>query len=147
MDTIGEKIKKARKASNLTQTELAKRLGVSQQMIAAYENGKRNPKAETLLTIATALNVPVFDLIEPILDPSLLDFTIEDFFSGKFPTSRYQTPIQINDDIKESLDSVLTESVKKLLDKLNDLGKEEALKRVQELTEIPKYQKDSEKKE
>ena len=31
--------------------------------------------------------------------------------------------------------------------KLNDLGKAEAQKRVQELTEIPKYQKDNEEKE
>ncbi len=63
MDTIGEKIKKARKASNLTQAELAKKLGVSQQMVAAYENGKRVPKIETIKNIASALKVNSLDFI------------------------------------------------------------------------------------
>ncbi len=60
---IGEKIKKLRKEKGLTQKELAKRLGVTQQMIASYENGVRYPKMETIKKIADALNVDMFELI------------------------------------------------------------------------------------
>lgn len=57
-----EKIKNARLQAGLTQKELAKRLGTSQQNIAQYENGKRVPKIETLQKIAKALKVSVNEL-------------------------------------------------------------------------------------
>ena len=55
--TIGEKIKIIRKKNRLTQKELGDKLGVSYQMIAQYENGKRNPKIETVQKIADALDM------------------------------------------------------------------------------------------
>ena len=60
--TVGEQIRKARKAAKITQKELGKELGVSPQMIAQNENGDRNPKKETLEKIADALHVFVGDL-------------------------------------------------------------------------------------
>lgn len=63
MSTIGEKLKKVRKGANLTQAELAKRLGVSQQMVAAYENNKRTPKLETINKIASSLNCSPVDIL------------------------------------------------------------------------------------
>lgn len=57
-----EKIKNSRLQAGLTQKELAKRLGTSQQNIAQYESGKRVPKIETLQKIANALNVSVNEL-------------------------------------------------------------------------------------
>ena len=42
--TIGERIKKARKNKGWSQSELGQVLGVSQQMIAQFENSKRRPK-------------------------------------------------------------------------------------------------------
>lgn len=57
-----EKIKNLRLQAGLTQKELARRLGTSQQNIAQYENGKRIPKTKTLQKIADALNVSVVDL-------------------------------------------------------------------------------------
>ena len=54
---VGEKIREIRKSKNLSQKQLGERLGVSQAMIAQYENGDRNPKFETLLKIADALGV------------------------------------------------------------------------------------------
>ena len=61
---IGEQIKKYRKEANLSQKELGYKLGVSQQHIAQYENGKRIPKLESLERIAGALNVDVWELYE-----------------------------------------------------------------------------------
>lgn len=56
---IGEQIKKYRTKANISQKELGKRLGVSQQQIAQYESGKRIPKIETINNIAGALGIGV----------------------------------------------------------------------------------------
>lgn len=61
---IGEKIRQERKKTNLSQKELGEKLGVSQAMIGQYENGKRQPKLETLGRIAAALGVDVWELYE-----------------------------------------------------------------------------------
>ncbi|MDR4023133.1 MAG: helix-turn-helix transcriptional regulator [Eubacteriales bacterium] len=61
---MGDRIRSARKLAGLTQSDLAKKLNVSQQMIAAYENGKRNPKFGTIKKIAFHLNVDPLELAQ-----------------------------------------------------------------------------------
>ena len=51
--------KKKRKASGLTQKELADKLGISQVMISRWENGEENFTVTTLAKISTALNTPL----------------------------------------------------------------------------------------
>lgn len=55
--SIGEFIKLKRKQLNLTQKDLAARLGVSDAMVSAYETGKRNPKPTTIRKIAEAFSM------------------------------------------------------------------------------------------
>lgn len=74
--TIGENIKKERKRQGLTQNQLGKKLGVSGAMIAAWENGKRNPKYPTIEKIADALEVAFLDLAP---DKESLTLNIEGF--------------------------------------------------------------------
>lgn len=61
--TIGERIKVYRKLAGLTQKELGELAGVATGTIQQYELGKRQPRIEQLEKIATALNVPVADLL------------------------------------------------------------------------------------
>lgn len=61
---IGHKIKEIRMQKGITQKELAQKLKTSQQNLAQYENGKRNPKIQTLTKIADALEVPLSSLYE-----------------------------------------------------------------------------------
>ena len=68
----GEKIKKYRKEQGLTQKALAEKLNTTPQNLAQYENGKRNPKPETLWRIANALNVDMKHLISDHTDFSLV---------------------------------------------------------------------------
>lgn len=51
------RLKTARKAAQLTQTDLAKRAGLMQRQISDYEKGKQTPSIETLMKLAEALNV------------------------------------------------------------------------------------------
>lgn len=64
---IGEQIKAARKAKDVSQEELAVRLGVVRQTVPKWENGMSVPDADVLIQIAELLDVPVSQLlgIEP----------------------------------------------------------------------------------
>lgn len=55
--TIGEKIKKYRKMSELTQQELAVYCDINVATIKKYELGQRNPKPEQIAKIAKGLSV------------------------------------------------------------------------------------------
>lgn len=54
---LGERIAKLRKQRNLSQYELAERLGFSRGKLANYEQGTRQPDYDTLLKIADYFNV------------------------------------------------------------------------------------------
>jgi transcriptional regulator with XRE-family HTH domain len=56
----------ARKEVGITQTELARRLNVSQPVIAALEAGRKNPTVGQLAAVADALQVGL-DIEFPVL--------------------------------------------------------------------------------
>lgn len=74
---IGETIAKRRKKQGLSQTELAERLGISQQILSQYENGKRNPKLTNLIRILEVLGceivVRVYEQLDCWATPILVD--------------------------------------------------------------------------
>lgn len=55
--SLSEKIKIRRIEYDLSQPELARRVGVSQAAIGYYEKGHKVPSVPTLIKIADALNV------------------------------------------------------------------------------------------
>ena len=59
---IGEKIKSIRKAKGMTQKEFADIVGLSIATIQGYEQGKYQPKIETIDKIAHALNIDISEL-------------------------------------------------------------------------------------
>ena len=119
---IGERIKKARQEKGLSQKALGQMLGVSQQMIGQWESASANLTVETIQKIATALEVSLSNIM------------------GK---EEFDKIIETKSRIKRQIDSgIITTLPSSLLDnysKLNDTGKREADKRVQELTEIQRY--------
>ena len=56
---IMNRIKELRKSHGLSQTELARETGISNQAVSFYENGKRQPKIETWQKFADFFNVSV----------------------------------------------------------------------------------------
>ncbi len=63
MSKFSNNIKKLRLDHNLTQNELALKLGVSKSTISMYENGNRTPDFEMLESIADFFNVSIDSLI------------------------------------------------------------------------------------
>ena len=59
---MNEKMKQARLEKNLSQTELAKSIGVSRQTINMIENGGYNPTIELCIRICKELGVTLNDL-------------------------------------------------------------------------------------
>ncbi len=61
---VGKRIAIIRKNKNMSQEELAKRVGLAQTLISRIERGARKVAAEELINFATALGVPISSLLE-----------------------------------------------------------------------------------
>jgi transcriptional regulator with XRE-family HTH domain len=57
MKSFAEKVKEARENLDISQAELAEKVGVSQRSITAYENENTIPRGQTIRKLARALNV------------------------------------------------------------------------------------------
>lgn len=68
---LGQRIRTARKKANLTQAQLAEKIGAATITVRQYELGKRQPRIEQIQDIAYALNVEFSDLFGS-------DYKIED---------------------------------------------------------------------
>lgn len=122
---LGEQIKKYRKKAGLTQKQLGEKLGISQQQIAQYENGKRVPKIDALIKIANALNAKFSDLI-PMNDTlEWISETIEEY-----RITRAYSAIDI--------------AIKDNLDKMNEPAKKKVYNYTEDLIQNPKNRKDTE---
>ncbi len=72
---IGKRLKQARVAAGLTQTELGTGLGISFQQIQKYEKGRNRVGCGRLYKIARILGVKItyfFDGVEHLLDPDVV---------------------------------------------------------------------------
>ena len=56
------KLKAARLAANMTQKQLAKVVGIAEQMYQVYEYNQKTPNVRTAIRIARALNTTVEEL-------------------------------------------------------------------------------------
>lgn len=131
--TIGENIRKYRKMQGLTQKQLANLAELNEVTIRSYENGKYKPKLETLRKISKALGVYIGSFIED-WSQFTQDEIGEDFLSYANSYDDFLKRIERQQKHEEKL--LLT-----AYRKLNSDGQQEALKRVQELTEIKRYTK------
>lgn len=104
---IHENIKKYRKLNDLTQKELAEKIGVSTITIQNYENSRRTPNYETLTKIANALHISINDLFlsDINLSKKILDYLEDPIIKSVGP---YDTLEVISEDF--NIDYKLLES-------------------------------------
>ena len=67
INTVGENIKYYRKLKGMKQRQLAEKSSLSERSIISYENGKRFPKIEQLISLSKALGISV-DKLNPDID-------------------------------------------------------------------------------
>lgn len=68
--SLGENIKRRRKALKLSQEYLAEQLGVSRQAVSKWETDQTEPTTNNLVELAQLLNVSISDLVEPESAPT-----------------------------------------------------------------------------
>ena len=129
-------------------------------MISQYESGLRKPSAETVLRIAEALECNISDIVP---DMCYHDSTGFYFFfdfdeegntlksarkvtSGIEPKKYFERLAQKracgkSNDVLKGADSKKRIQLLQFFDELNSVGQAEAVKRVEELSEIEKYKK------
>lgn len=56
-------LKELREKNSLNQTDIAKKINVSQRAYSFYETGQREPKIDTLLRLSELYNVPLDVLV------------------------------------------------------------------------------------
>lgn len=107
---IGKMIRARREALNLTQAELAKIIGVTPSAITNYETEVSHPKEKVLYQLFEALDCDANYLFSDVVQT--------------------KTPPPLSAEENRLLEA---------FGKLNQTGKQEAVNRVEELTEISKY--------
>lgn len=61
---LGENLKRIRVKKNITQVEIAKKLGVDRSFVSNLENAKTNPTLATITNLAQALGVSTNELLK-----------------------------------------------------------------------------------
>lgn len=61
---LGENLRRIRSKAGISQSDVAKSLGVSRGFVSDIENGKRNPTLATIARIAKAINVETEELFK-----------------------------------------------------------------------------------
>ena len=60
---LGDNIRKYRKENNISQEDLAEKLGVTRQSISLWENNQTQPSIDNIIAIAKVLELSTDDLL------------------------------------------------------------------------------------
>lgn len=67
-EKLGKRLRSARKAQGLSQTHVAKTLGVSFQQVGKYESGQNTMSVPAFLTICEALRLRPSFILEQVIE-------------------------------------------------------------------------------
>ena len=140
-ENIYQKIRQLRIERGLSQKALGEKCGLPQQAINRIEQGQRKIDIDLLFKIATALKTDISEFLgnerfpfEPDIRETYINFDNKE---------RHHLLIHHYDEMgrvgRNSLMEILAS-----LKRLNQTGQQEAAKRVEELTELPRYTKPDE---
>lgn len=133
MKSIGDRIIEILELRGMKQSDLVNKTGIGKSSISTYISGAYEPKQKNIYKIAEALDVN------------------ETWLIG------YDVPMErtynYNSDSKETLEedfdsdkSFFLNTMSKYYDLLNKSGREEALRRIKELSQLPQYNDERRKK-
>lgn len=82
MKTFAESLKMLRESQNITQKDLAERVGLSISTIGMYESGKREPSFEILEILSTYFNTDMNTLLGKLPPENPANFQFGDHFAN-----------------------------------------------------------------
>ena len=112
MSTIGENIRRYRMDKKMSPEELALRSRIGTHKLEQYEANELTPNLQVLLTISTALDCPVSDLME-----------------HSNPTG----PCQLDAELQDLINTIGQKRVKLILKQTKDIPEEKLLRIIGEL--------------
>lgn len=105
-DLFGKNVQKYRKMAGLTQSELSKRLEISQKHLSIIETGTQFASANLIARISKELNVPPAALFGDDLTQTYFDklFTrLATYMENKFNTMRVNLSTELSRQLDEKL--------------------------------------------
>lgn len=161
MYNIGKKIKSAREMKGFSRREIASKLNMSYSTYSNYENQKRKIPLPVLLEISDLLDIDITFFTQTEFDDFAewkTDKLINSTHSSDTVISKYK---ELNDLLQAEVEKIekvqktqpttrdlqrfASDPIAEHYEQLNEDGKKEATKRVEELTYIPKYTKKEDK--
>lgn len=123
-------IRTKRKKANLTQDELAQKIGINRATLSKYETGQIEPPFSQLVKISDALDIPIFDFF-PDHNDQLSSFIYREGFE------------ESQDELREFGYTFSDEEIKLIecFNKLNSIGKGLAIRTIESFTLEPELQK------
>ena len=135
---IGTKMRMIRKSKGFTQIDIATKAGIAVNSLRLYEANKRQPRADQLRAIASALGVSVADLLD-IKPARAVDPNEEP--EDKEKRLGMREGALSNASKAEDVEAQNKADMLEAMDKLNIPGQQEAVKRVQEMADIDRYKR------
>ena len=120
----GRKLQLARKWARITQKELADRAKIPVTAIQQYESGERRPKSDTWISLADALHLSLDELND----------------AETLPTGPFEFEEITREEWLSNIADELKPELLEYFSLLNEEGLYEAVKRMEELTLLPRYQ-------
>lgn len=133
-----QEMRRARKEQKITQEKLAQILNVNRATISKYETGIIEPSISQLQTISSCLGVSFSKLAG-----SKVSTAYDEGFKDGSEAEEWQN--HVIDELRKQEGYTGSEIEGQLIaafSHLNPSGQQEAVKRVEELTEVPRYQKE-----
>ena len=129
---LGKRIKELRTEKNISQNEMAKILGITQQAVSAYEKGLREPDLETLKKTANFFNVSIDYLLgrSDIRNPYIPEEYAKNHKVKKRDLIQYEEFINqagiffMNDEVAEEDKEKLFKDISELFWKAKEINKE-----------------------
>lgn len=152
---FGERLKNIRREKKISQQELGKRLGVSQQTIAQYEKIKDTPKSATVFRLANALELDDLSKLIDISPATQVMWKNRHGDLGKAYLERVEhedrlnhanssqsNPKALNENNSDLPFAPSLDEIAEYYNKLTNLGKNKLLEYAEDLADNPKYQAD-----
>ena len=107
---LSKRIKQLRESHGETQQKMAENLGVSQQTIAGWEKGQRNPSLETLSTLADYFGVSVDYLLGRTDIPNIYIHDIEvDGKHGRMASTKKDLSPEYQEQVRAKVQNAIKE--------------------------------------
>ncbi len=135
--TIGNRIKRVRRALDLTQTEFASRLGLTQNTVTRYETGDRNPSAAVLSLIIKAYDVNEEWLRTGNGEMFVPSPTTElDALASKYPNMTHETYVLVEKlvNLPKSSQDIIMGFLREVVEGFGDVAPGTYAKRPQEMS-------------